>query len=62
MVQPEEMVGVSANVLARLLWSTMQVVSEDDCPPKLRGAIHEALYALDLDVHISTSDLTRLMT
>lgn len=62
MVAPDEMVGVPAHVLARLVWHALVEFDVSNPPPKLNAALHDALFALDLDGNCAPSELTRLMT
>lgn len=62
MVAPDEMVGVPAHVLARLTFYGIKCIDVTDDPsPKLQGAIHDALFALDLDADVTAADFARLL-
>lgn len=55
MTQPDDMVGVSASTLARLVASVVNSAARQNLtvPPKMNAALIEALVALDLDTDVS---------
>lgn len=60
-VAPDEMVGVPAHVLARLVLRVVMTTDEESVPEPMRDAIHDALVALDLGPEIKFADLARLV-
>lgn len=61
MVAPDEMVGVPAHVLARLVLRVAMTTDEASIPEAMQNAIHDALVALDLGPDIKFGDLARLV-
>jgi hypothetical protein len=51
----ERMVGIEASALARLVWNVLATAQRQNLtmPPRLHGAVAEALGALDLDLDLT---------
>lgn len=60
-VAPDDMVGVPAHVLARLVLRVAMTTDEASVPEPMQNAIHDALVALDLGPDIRFADLARLV-